>query len=102
MRVGVVGAGISGLTVVDALADRGVDVVGVESRNEPGGIVRSRRMDGRVVELGPQRLRLIPSIESLVERLGLGEQLQIGDDDQPLYIYHDNALRVAPLSVREH
>jgi len=101
MRVGVVGAGISGLTVVDALADRGVDVVGVESRNEPGGIVRSRRMDGRVVELGPQRLRLIPSIESLVERLGLGEQLQIGDDDQPLYIYHDNALRVAPLSVRE-
>jgi protoporphyrinogen oxidase len=101
MRVGVVGAGISGLTVVDALADRGVDVVGVESRDEPGGIVRSRRIDGRVVELGPQRLRLIPSIESLVERLGLREQLQIGDDDQPLYIYHDNALRVAPLSVRE-
>ena len=101
MRVGVVGAGISGLTVVDALADREVDVVGVESRDEPGGIVRSRRMDGRVVELGPQRLRLIPSLESLVERLGLGEQLQIGDDDQPLYIYHDDALRVAPLSARE-
>ena len=58
-------------------------------------------MDGRVVELGPQRLRLIPSLESLVERLGLDEQLQIGDDDQPLYIYHDDALRVAPLSARE-
>ena len=101
MRVGVVGAGISGLTVVDALADRGVDVVAVESRAEPGGIVRSQRMDGRVVELGPQRLRLTPSIESLVDEYGLGEQLRIGDDDQPLYIYHDDALRVAPLSVRE-
>ncbi|TQQ82523.1 protoporphyrinogen oxidase [Halonotius roseus] len=101
MRVGVVGAGISGLTLVDALVDRGVDVVAVESRPEPGGIVRSQRMDGRVVELGPQRLRLTPSIESLVDDLGLREGLRIGDDDQPLYIYHDDALRVAPLSVRE-
>ena len=101
MRVGVVGAGISGLTVVDALVDRGVDVVAVESRAEPGGIVRSQRMDGRVVELGPQRLRLTPSIESLVDEHGLREGLRIGDDDQPLYIYHNDALRVAPLSVRE-
>ncbi|RJX44190.1 protoporphyrinogen oxidase [Halonotius aquaticus] len=101
MRVGVVGAGISGLTLVDALVDRGVDVVAVESRAEAGGIVRSQRMDGRVVELGPQRLRLTPSIEALVDDLGLREGLRIGDDDQPLYIYHDNALRVAPLSTRE-
>ena len=101
MRVGVVGAGVSGLTLVDALVDRGIDVVAVESRAEPGGIVRSQRLDGRVVELGPQRLRLTPSIESLVDELGLREGLRIGDDDQPLYIYHDNALRVAPLSVRE-
>ena len=101
MRVGVVGTGISGLTLVDALADRGIDVVAVESRAEAGGIVRSQRMDGRVVELGPQRLRLTPSIESLVDELGLNEQLRIGDDDQPLYIYHNDALRVAPLSARE-
>ena len=101
MRVGVVGAGISGLTLVDALADRGIDVVAVESRAEAGGIVRSQRLDGRVVELGPQRLRLTPSIESLVDEHGLRDQLRIGDDDQPLYIYHDDALRVAPLSARE-
>ena len=101
MRVGVVGAGISGLTLVDELVDRGIDVVAVESRAEAGGIVRSQRLNGRVVELGPQRLRLTPGIESLVDDLGLREQLRIGDDDQPLYIYHDDALRVAPLSTRE-
>jgi len=101
MRVGVVGAGISGLTLVDALVDRGVDVVAVESRAEAGGIVRSQRLDGRIVELGPQRLRLTPIIESLVDEHGLREGLRIGDDDQPLYIYHDDALRVAPLSARE-
>lgn len=100
MRVGVVGAGISGLMVVHALADRGVDVVGFEAREEPGGIVRSRRIDGRVVELGPQRLRLTPPIESLVEELDLREQLRFGDDG-PLYRYHDGDLRVVPLSLGE-
>ncbi len=101
MRVGVVGAGISGLTLVDALAGRDIDVVAVEARDEPGGIVRSQRIDGRVVELGPQRLRLTPGIEEFVDNLGLRDSLRTGDDDQPLYIYHDDALRVAPLSVRE-
>ncbi|ESS08795.1 MAG: protoporphyrinogen oxidase [uncultured archaeon A07HN63] len=101
MRVGVVGAGISGLTLVDALTERGIDVVAVEARDEPGGIVRSQQIDGRVVELGPQRLRLTPGIEGFVDDLDLRDELRTGDDDQPLYIYHDDALRVAPLSARE-
>ena len=101
MRVGVVGAGISGLTLVDALSERDIDVVAVEARETAGGIVRSQQIDGRVVELGPQRLRLTPGIEGFVDDLALHDQLRTGDDDQPLYIYHDDALRVAPLSVRE-
>lgn len=101
MRVGVVGAGISGLTLVHTLADRGVDVVGFEARDEPGGIVRSRRVDDHLLELGPQRLRLTPDIEALVETLDLEDQLRLGDDDQPLYIYYDGHLHVAPLSPRE-
>ena len=101
MRVGVVGAGISGLSAVHELADSGAEVVAFEARDEPGGIVRSRRIDGHLVELGPQRLRLTPGIESLVDALDLREELRFGDDDQPLYIYHDGQLRVVPLSVRE-
>lgn len=101
MTVGIVGAGISGLALVRELERCDVDVVAFEASDEPGGIMRSRTVDGRVIELGPQRLRLTPTIETLVEELDLTGELRYGDDDQPLYVYHDDKLRTVPLSVRE-
>ncbi|AGB39405.1 protoporphyrinogen oxidase [Natronococcus occultus] len=101
MKVGVVGAGISGLSLVHALAKRDVDVTAFEARETPGGVVQSRRVGEHVLELGPQRLRLTPGLESIVDDLGLGNRLEFGDDDQPIYVYHDGELKVAPLSVRE-
>lgn len=99
--VGVVGAGISGLSLVRALEQRGVDIVAFEAENDPGGVMRSRTVDGRVIELGPQRLRLTPHVRSLVDELDLGEELFLGNDGLPLYIYYEGACRVAPLSLRE-
>lgn len=101
MTVCVVGGGVSGLALVHALEKRGVDVVAYEAAAEPGGLVKSRRVDGHVLELGPQRLRLTPTIATLIDELELGDELVYGDDDQPLYVYHDGRLGVAPLSVRE-
>ena len=101
MKVGVIGAGMSGLALVRALESRDVDVVAFEARSEPGGVVRSRRVDGHVLELGPQRLRLTPSLEAMIDKLGLREELRYGHEDQPIYVYYDGSLRVAPLSVRE-
>lgn len=101
MTVGIVGAGISGLALTHQLRKRGVDCVTFEATGEPGGVIRSRDVDGRVVEAGPQRLRLTPVVEEYVETFGLEDDLYEGNDDHPLYIYQDGGLRVAPLSVRE-
>ncbi|WP_135806177.1 protoporphyrinogen oxidase [Halorussus marinus] len=100
MRVGVVGGGVTGLAAHHFLREQGVDSVLFEADDEPGGVIRSRRVDGRVLDLGPQRTRLTPSIAALVESLGLGDELREADD-LPLYVYRDGRLRLVPQTPRE-
>jgi oxygen-dependent protoporphyrinogen oxidase len=98
MRVAVVGGGITGLALTHHLADRGVDAVTFEASDQPGGVIRSRHVEGRVVEVGPQRMRLTPGVGALVEDVGIaGEVVEAGE--KPLFIYADGKLREAPLDV---
>lgn len=99
MKVGVVGAGITGLSLTHYLADRGVDVVTFEASRRPGGAVWSERVDGRVLEYGPQRVRLVPTLDRLVDDLDLRDDLLVADDDLPLYVYADGRLREVPRSL---
>lgn len=99
MRVGVVGAGITGLSVTHFLAARGVDVVTFEAASEPGGVVRSERVEGRVHEYGPQRARHTEAIADLIEELGLADQLVLADGDASLYVYANGGLREVPRSI---
>jgi oxygen-dependent protoporphyrinogen oxidase len=101
MSVGIVGAGITGLTLAHYLGERGVDAVAYEAAAEPGGVIRSERVDGRVLEHGPQRTRLTPEIEALVDACGLRSDLRTADTDLPLYVYADGRLRLVPFSPRE-
>lgn len=119
MTVGVVGAGITGLSVVHELAAHEADVVAFEAAGEPGGVLRSERLegvdgsgagagdvddptasDGVVVEWGPQRLRLAEPVAELVADLGLEDDVRRADGDLPLYVHADGRLREVPLSVR--
>ena len=97
-RVGVVGGGITGLAATHYLAERGVDVVCFEADGQPGGVVRSERVDDSLVEWGPQRVRRTPAIARLVEDLGLHEELLEADGDLPLYVYADGELGEVPRS----
>jgi len=99
MTVGIVGGGITGLTLQHALAARGVESEVFEADAEPGGVVESRCVDGRVLDVGPQRTRLSQPVASLVEDLDLREQC-LEAPDLPLYVYRDGELRQVPFSFR--
>jgi oxygen-dependent protoporphyrinogen oxidase len=101
MTVGIVGAGITGLALSHYLGERGVDAVAFEASSDPGGVIRSERVDGRVLEHGPQRTRLTPEIEALIDDCGLRSALRTADTDLPLYVYVDGRLRRVPFSVEE-
>ena len=51
----IVGAGVSGLSLAQFLAEAGVEVVVVERLQEPGGLARSFRYEGFVFDVGPHR-----------------------------------------------
>ena len=99
MRVGIVGAGITGLALTHHLRETGVEVVTLEADSEPGGVLKSERIDGHLVEHGPQRTRLTDDIEALVEELSLRESVVDADPSLPLYVYADGNLGRVPFSI---
>ena len=96
--VGVVGAGITGLALTHYLAEHGVDSVTFEASAEPGGVIQSRHVDGRVLEVGPQRMRKTPGIAAIVEDVGVADDI-IEAREEDLYVYANGDLGKAPLST---
>lgn len=95
----VVGAGISGLALGYHLKEAGIDFLIFEAGEQAGGVIATRRCGGRILELGPQRTRLTPSLLGLVESLGLTDAL-ITAPELPLHIYASGKLRQVPFDVR--
>jgi len=96
--VGVVGAGITGLALTHYLAERGIDSVTFEAGDEPGGVIRTRRVEGHVLEVGPQRMRKTPGVADLAGSVGVAEEV-VEACEEALYVYADGDLGRAPLSV---
>jgi oxygen-dependent protoporphyrinogen oxidase len=96
----IIGAGLTGLALAHELAGAGTDFLLLEATPEPGGVIRSIRVDGRVLELGPQRGRLSPPFLRFVEELDLAERLLLAPSGLPLFIYARGRLRTVPFSLR--
>ena len=99
-RVAIVGAGITGLSLTHALAERDVESVAYESTNEVGGVLHSEEVDGHLLETGPQRLRLTDAIRAMVTDLDIADELITADDDLPLLVYAGGKLREVPRSPK--
>jgi protoporphyrinogen/coproporphyrinogen III oxidase len=96
--IGIVGAGISGLSLGVFLDEAGVDFRILEAGERPGGVIRTTRSGGRVLEHGPQRTRVTPALEALIHRTGLEGELLPVPPGLPLWIYSRGRLRRAPLT----
>jgi oxygen-dependent protoporphyrinogen oxidase len=99
LDVVIVGAGITGLALSRGLAACGIGHVVLEAEATPGGVIRTRHADGRVLEEGPQRTRGTFAVLELIHELGLDDELLIAPPDLPLFIFARGKLRRAPLSL---
>lgn len=98
MTTAVVGAGLSGLVRARSLVARGEDVVVLEESERAGGVVRSERHDGYLLELGPNTVRPTPEIWALVEELGLAGEVLLADARLPRYVDFGGRLHALPMS----
>lgn len=95
----VIGAGLSGLVRARALAARGEDVLVLEGGSRAGGVVSTDRIDGYMVERGPNTVRPVPELWSLVSDLGLLSEAQLASPAAPRYIDWEGRLQPMPLSL---
>ncbi len=103
-RVLIVGGGITGLTTALHLKDRAGEVPGglevrvLEANDDPGGNIRTRRIEGFTIERGPNGyLDNVPTTPALVRRLGLEDELQKADESAAnRYLFRKGRLHLLP------
>src|SRR5688572_24970057 len=94
----VVGAGITGMACAHRLNKLGYATVLLESSDRVGGVIRSERVAGHLVEWGPNSLLPTADTFRLLEELGLDEQLLEANPRAPRYVVVHKQLRAAPLA----
>jgi oxygen-dependent protoporphyrinogen oxidase len=94
----IVGAGISGLVCAHALRKSGIDVQIVEASPRPGGVIRSERRGGFLLELGPQSFSGTPQLLDLCRDLDIENELIEAPPHAPRFLLINGQLKPAPLS----
>ena len=102
--IGIVGGGISGLFLLHFLRKSGVEAVLFESSAEPGGVMKSRVVEGPngpvAVDLGPQRTRLTPAFTEVLTDVGLASEVVRAPVRVPFTILRNGRIHPAPMGVR--
>jgi protoporphyrinogen/coproporphyrinogen III oxidase len=73
--VAIVGAGVGGLSLAYALQEQGVKVVILEASDQVGGLIKTSRKDGFLIEKGPNSIIEKPALMELIFKLGLDRQV---------------------------
>ncbi|HXI89260.1 MAG TPA: protoporphyrinogen oxidase [Blastocatellia bacterium] len=92
----VIGAGISGLVCAYRLKSLGIDVALIEKSDRVGGVIQSERIDGFLIERGPNSSQGTEELLALVEELGITGELAEGNPKAPAYVYFKGRLHPVP------
>jgi oxygen-dependent protoporphyrinogen oxidase len=93
----VVGAGISGLAAAYGLQKAGIAVRVVEAMPWPGGVIRSVKRDGYLLECGPQSFSGNGAITAICKDLGILQERVLADPRAPRYVLIDGKLLNVPM-----
>lgn len=94
----VVGGGISGLVCCYALRKAGIEAQLLEASSQPGGMIRSEKQDGFLLELGPQSFTGTAALRSLFADLHIADQVLQAPPSAPRYVLINGALTAVPLT----
>ncbi len=94
----VIGAGLAGLAAAHELRRAGLSVRVLDAGERPGGVVRSERVDGYLVEHGPNTLRIAGTARPALQALGIEPLLVPAAPANRLrFLYREGALVPFPL-----
>jgi oxygen-dependent protoporphyrinogen oxidase len=95
----VIGAGAAGLGAGAALAARGRDVRVLDARAQPGGVMQSERIDGFLLERGPNTTRIPADALALLQRAGLeAALLRASPESRERFLLRSEGLVPVPMS----
>jgi len=103
-KIGIIGAGISGLTTAYYLLQESlhqnldIEVTILERSDRLGGVIWSEKTEGFLLEGGPQNfVAFKPQILELIKELGLGDEV-MGSNDQlrQTFVLQDSRLQPLP------
>ena len=95
-EVQIIGAGISGLSCAWTLKKLGIDAVVLEESPRAGGVIRTEKINGYLLEWGPNSFQAAPSALEMIEEIGLSEELLAPVPHSPRYVYVNGKLRKFP------
>jgi oxygen-dependent protoporphyrinogen oxidase len=96
----IIGAGITGLAAARFLEEKGIGSVILEKDTRPGGTIRSERVDGFLVERGPNSaLDTSPALHELFDLAGVEASLEYANREaNNRYIVRGGKLNNLPMS----
>ncbi len=100
-RVAIVGSGVSACACAVALKEKGIDFTLFEKESQPGGKLLTEKLDGFLVEGGPDSF--LPEkywTVDLIRKVGLEDELLCSNDEfKGTYIYSGGRLHRLPEGV---